>query len=434
MRVQPAVSAGQLWQHGCEGDVIAHARSNRSVIDSLNAAFDLLPRPEIRLGDRAVPTFLVAAIAGAVAGSCLLVATTAIAGSDVLVAFGLVPLVAIASILLALLRKRRAGIEEWVLLEHLALGLGVAGGALALVDEPLLPWLDRLFAAFCVMFCFGRLGCASAGCCYGHRSSLGIDGGPSHVAPGRRFPVQLLEALCWAVCALLSLLLIAAAAPGVAFATAALLYAASRFLLEGLRADDRPHLFGLSESRWLALLVAAGAIFALDRAGQASRAGLAIGGAGLGAAAILWIGARRWLVLPPATEAAMRTGLTDFGRLLAARGPDAGLHRAELDSAAVVASWMDTGHGFELYVSVSARGDRLLGPAEAELYLEIVGEGLGIRGETPSLVETGAGHFVTRFARDEVHLVDPAARPVVSVTPDADHLQRSYFAPRAGLD
>lgn len=409
---------------------MAHAHDHRNLIDSVNESLDRLPRAEIRIGDRQVPTFLVSAIAGLTFGSLLLLTSTALSDGDVLVAFGLVPIATCASIVLAVLRMRRAGIEQWVLLEHLAVGLAAISGTLALVGEPLLPWLDRVLAGYSVIFFFGRLGCAAAGCCYGHASSIGIDRGPGHVAPGRRFPVQLLEAVCWAACAALGVSLSAAARPGLAFGTTALLYSVVRFFIESLRADERPQFVGLTESRWLSLLFGSGAVFVLHRAGCLSPAGASIGAAGLVAAIALGLTGRAWIWLKPATDPLVLQELATFGRALAARGPDGGVHRTELAAVVLVASWLNTGKGFELYISISAANGDVLGYVEAELMLESIAQGLGIRGETPSVVEVGPGHYATRFARDEVHVVDTSRYR--ARTEDADQ-RRRYFNAHADI-
>lgn len=392
------------------------------MLDTLNAILDRLPGPEFRLGRRAVPSFLAAAIVGLATGSLWLVALTAACGGDVLVAFGLIPIGATASLALALVRKRRAGIERWVLLEHLAASLGAMTAALWVAGEPLLPWLDRIFAGTCMLYFFGRLGCACAGCCFGHRSSVGIDGGPGHVEPGRRFPVQLVEAACWLACAALSVVLLAVAAPGIAFGTAALVYAVARFFLEGLRADPRPRLLGLSESRWLALAMAAAAVLALQATHRVSSTGLWIGGAGAVATGLLWLTSRRWLRLPAEQDEPSRGELVAFAQMLASRGPDNTLHRVEIGGRVVVASWVDSAGSVELYVSVSAQGGVVLGPADATLVLEAVCEGLGIRDGTPGVVETGPGRYVARFAREVIELAPASPAPAVEppVAPGTD--------------
>lgn len=399
----------------------------RTIIELLNAAFDRTPPPAIRLGQRSVPMFLVTAISGLAFGALLIITLTALAGDDVLVAAGVVPIAATASVLLALVRKRGMGIERWVLLEHLAAGTAAVLGALSIAGEPLVPWLDRVFAGFSVVFCLGRVGCSAAGCCYGHRSSVGIDHGPSHLAPGRRFPVQLVEACCWAMCAALSVLLIAVGPAGLAFGTTALLCGAVRFFLEGLRADERPHVLGLSESRWLAIALAGSGVYVLHRSELVTPAGAWIGGAGGIAAAILWWTSRAWLWRQPEIGRSVVDRLVRFGGGLAARGPDRTVHRDTFGNATVVASWLNTASGFELYVSVSALGPAGFDRAQAQLVFEAVAEGLGIRGATPDVVETAPGQYVTRFARDEVHVVAVPGAPRV-VGSDERH---DYFSSQA---
>jgi hypothetical protein len=405
------------------------ADTGRSVIDVMNAWLDQRPGPELRLGSRAVPTFFVTALAGLASGTFVFVALVVVRGDDIVTALGLVPLMVAASIGFSMIRKRTSRVEHWVLLEHLLLALGVATLALSLAGEPTLPWLDRLFIAFGVLFAFGRVGCSAAGCCFGAPSTLGMFGAGEHAHGPRRFPVQVLDGLAWLAASGLGALSLASERPGLALATGSLAYAIARVFLEGLRADVRPELFGLSESRWLSLVLAGIATCVLVATGQLSHAGMVLGGAGAIVAVLLWRTRRRWFVAGEALTAEGRGALVELGRSLRSRSPDAVLARTELADFVVVSSWVAEAESWALYVSISARGAPTLGPVVASLGLEAVAEGLGADERAPELLETRPGLFATRFVRRELSFGRPrdGDRP----TPDRAHTEAS--APAAPI-
>jgi hypothetical protein len=113
--------------------------------------------------------------------------------------------------------------------------------------------------AVAVFLCAGRLGCAMAGCCHGHPSSVGIVYGESAVADGfpmelagiRLFPVQIIEAFVLLLIGMSGLAALPWTRPGEGLIWFLIAYAVLRFGLEGLRADPRPHLLGWSQSRWM---------------------------------------------------------------------------------------------------------------------------------------------------------------------------------------
>lgn len=127
---------------------------------------------------------------------------------------------------------------------------------------------DYFGVALPIGHAFGRLGCLAAGCCYGAHTDLpwGIPlaGDPS------RHPTQVYEALAnaaiaWVVArAGLARVRDGRWARGSAFLLYVALYAATRFVIEFLRADDRGGFWlELSPSQWMAaaaLLAAAGAV------------------------------------------------------------------------------------------------------------------------------------------------------------------------------
>jgi len=103
------------------------------------------------------------------------------------------------------------------------------------------------YAAFAFP-CFARLGCWSAGCCYGVL-----------LANGTRFPVQLFEA---GYCAMLLLAFLFIRPerrwPGIPLLPVNLItYSAGRFILEFFRGDASRGVWLLSTSQWIALTLIA---------------------------------------------------------------------------------------------------------------------------------------------------------------------------------
>lgn len=88
--------------------------------------------------------------------------------------------------------------------------------------------LDLLAFALAIAQAIGRIGCASAGCCYGRVG---------------RLRVQYVESA--------TLFVIAALTAVYGFAFYVLAYAVTRFTLEFFRYDRRRHFLGVSEAQWI---------------------------------------------------------------------------------------------------------------------------------------------------------------------------------------
>lgn len=128
---------------------------------------------------------------------------------------------------------------------------------------------DKFSDAFAVVIplfhAFGRVGCFFAGCCYGVKWKHGIEGRviSSEVTEQiRRFPVQLLEALCLLILfSLLLFLLLKGKFAGKLMAVYLSSYAVLRFCLEFLRGDEiRGHFLMLSTSQWISLATLLGVL------------------------------------------------------------------------------------------------------------------------------------------------------------------------------
>ncbi len=164
-------------------------------------------------------------------------------------------------------------------------GLVLAGiGCVLLLKRdrfPLWKACDLCAAAIAVGLGFGRIGCTLAGCCFGspHEGALSLIFPPYspaseaqaklgllHNKAGESLPVwptQPIEALlCFAIAGFLLFWLQSRKRyDGHVFVAFLALYAAARFLVEFLRADERGALFGLSTSQWISLGLAAFALW-----------------------------------------------------------------------------------------------------------------------------------------------------------------------------
>jgi Prolipoprotein diacylglyceryl transferase len=151
--------------------------------------------------------------------------------------------------------------------------LALAAGAVALVGQPVLASLDIAVPGLAIFLACGRVGCFIAGCCHGRPASWGVRYGRRHVSEGLApeyvgvplLPVAALEAAALAVLAIATTVVVLdAGMAGAALAAFLLAHAAVRFWLEFLRGDEgRPHLAGLSEAQWTALVLTSGLCLAM---------------------------------------------------------------------------------------------------------------------------------------------------------------------------
>ena len=132
------------------------------------------------------------------------------------------------ALLLAAMTKVLFGNESFTFLHYQIAAIA----AVALVHAPA---LNLLALALAIAQAFGRLGCASAGCCYGRDD----------------IPLQKIESSLLFVIAALLMWKIEHA-----FVFYLLAYAVTRFTLEFFRGDRRRHFAGLSEAQWICVVTA----------------------------------------------------------------------------------------------------------------------------------------------------------------------------------
>lgn len=122
----------------------------------------------------------------------------------------------------------------------------------------LLPWIH----------CFGRIGCFMAGCCYGkpyggHCSVIFPEGSlaPSGIP---LFPVQLIEAICLMVIAIVILVLVLKKDLYYSIEIYIISYSVVRFVLEYFRYDAaRGEFLCFSTSQWISILLFIGATISI---------------------------------------------------------------------------------------------------------------------------------------------------------------------------
>ncbi|GMU61158.1 MAG: hypothetical protein AMXMBFR34_29210 [Myxococcaceae bacterium] len=231
-------------------------------VERINAWFDALPRSTFSRLFMPAPAFRSLGVAGFYVAAVATFVTGLVDGRSPLVLAGLSATCALSFFAWALVRKLVTGRENLVLLEHVWFALACSVVFLEAMQEPLAGYLDAVAAGLCCFLAFGRAGCTVVGCCHGPPSSLGItyprslveDGFSAPLAGVRLFPTQLLELAGLVALGAVVALLTCLARDGAGVLVFLSGYAIMRFGLEGLRFDPRPHLLGLSQSRWMALV------------------------------------------------------------------------------------------------------------------------------------------------------------------------------------
>ncbi|NLO48852.1 MAG: prolipoprotein diacylglyceryl transferase [Clostridiales bacterium] len=125
----------------------------------------------------------------------------------------------------------------------------------------LLPMLDTVAPGIPIAHAFGRLGCLSAGCCYGcsYNGPLALTFPEGCAAPAGTalFPIQPFESVL-NIILFIALMLLGRRKrrDGLLFGSYLLFYSIIRFVLEFFRGDaERGILFGFSLSQWISLLL-----------------------------------------------------------------------------------------------------------------------------------------------------------------------------------
>lgn len=380
----------------------------------MNRSLDRIPRLTVDIGPRRLPVFRSLGIIGfqVAVGSMVLVAL--VAGLPLVTALGISAVAGLSFFAWGLLRRALTGRETLVLIEYVWVALGLVVAYLWASGGPIVAGLDAMAVALCWFLAFGRLGCATAGCCHGVLASVGLRYGPEHgLAPRltdrRLLPVQLIEATGLVAIGAVGLCLVATRGPaGRATVWFLVAYALLRFGCEALRGDERPVWRGVPVARAMCVVQAATGIVAAEAwlvPGPPGRAA-AVGGAALAAAVVAGAG------------------------LTAARGRDRLAAAAHLDEV------------WELIWSLAADTDvvsPIVATTSLGMHVAVSDEpdGLHVSLSHPELPTVGAGRALAPQRAVEqrgiTHVslpwpsVSPAPLPVVEATAD-----RSYFERASG--
>ena len=253
----------------------------------LNRWLDAVPRLTIDLGHRRLPLFRSLGVVGFQVALVVAVLASLLNGVPLVTALGLSAVAALSFFGWGLARRAVTGRETLVLIEYVWVALAAVAGFLWLSGGPIAAGLDVMAVGLCAFLAFGRIGCATAGCCHGVPADVGLAYGPEYGLPprltGRRLlPVQLVEAAGIALIGLVGLALVKGP-PGRTLVWFLVAYAVLRFGCESLRGDARPVVLGLEVARVLCV-VQIGIAVALAEAwltpGPADRA-LVVGAAAL---------------------------------------------------------------------------------------------------------------------------------------------------------
>jgi prolipoprotein diacylglyceryltransferase len=231
-------------------------------VTSINAFLDALPRPRLQRLGRDVPTYRALGVAGYYGALLLILAGGLLTGRSLLVLAILALVSGVSFFVYAHVRRWITGQERIVLLEHVWFALAASAAVLWILHEPVAAYLDIESVGICLFLAAGRAGCTLVGCCYGQPASIGIaygeaaalDGFPRDLVGVRLFPVQTVEMVGLLVIGTGGMFALRYAHPGTVVVWFLAAYAILRFGLEGIRFDPRPHLLGLSQARWMAMI------------------------------------------------------------------------------------------------------------------------------------------------------------------------------------
>lgn len=275
---------------------------------ALNRFLDSLPRTTFGRYVREVPAFRSCGVVGFYVAVIATMSAGLLTGGSLLVLATLSAVCALSFFGFAYLRMWISGQQNLVLLEHVWVALISCAVCLWLLDLPVLRYADDVAIGLSFFLAAGRIGCFLAGCCYGFPAGVGVvygrghatEGFPSYLVGVRLFPVQLTEAAALALIGVGGLALIRNTPPGTVLTWYLVTYSVLRFGLEGLRADERPHFAGLSQSRWMCIAEFGIALWLVEAAHPSSTSvfsvSLAVIGPVVGLAALrTWSRSRRLL-------------------------------------------------------------------------------------------------------------------------------------------
>ncbi len=309
---------------------------------------DRFPRPNIRLGKHLVPVYLLTGMLACWTGGLLTLTLGVVTGLPASLACSIVLLSIGGMLLWVWIRRRITGREAFIAIENLLAAM-LAVWLLDLVAGTGGRLTDLQVPGLAVFMVFGRIGCFLGGCCYGAPSDIGVCYRHGHHDPDvRRFPAQLVASAGWAVLAIASVGCVIWGPPLSSTSVVLVGYGPLRLANEFLRGDHRPRI-----GRWTTGALGAVCVWVI--------------GLLLDPTQTLWMPSLATAIVVGAVASSGWWLSIPAARLPLPWEPDvrgAGTVTTEWAGYVLAASR----DGEQLYLSVS-RGDRLLGPAEADLVL-----------------------------------------------------------------
>jgi hypothetical protein len=264
-------------------------------VRGVNAALDRLPRDHVWCSGRPVPAYRAAGVVGFHLAVAAIVLNALAAGRPLSVALGVALVCGLSFFAWALVRLWVTGTENLVLLEHVWFACAATAGYLALLGEPVRPWLDLVSIGLALFLACGRVGCTLVGCCHGFPAGIGIVYmRQTHPLRGvRLFPHPVVELAGLVALAAIGQGMLASTRPGTVCLMLGAGYAVLRFATEGLRGDRPASRLPVSSGRAMALVQLAAVVAADEVVRQngdsMGRLGwLAAGLVGAGVAAWRW--------------------------------------------------------------------------------------------------------------------------------------------------
>lgn len=230
-----------------------------------NVFLDKLVRPNIHILHRSRSSFQVCGYTGLILAVVQGVILAAYGGLSIRVLIGVIGVAILTFLGLAMATKIITGEEQIIYYHHVIAILIMSAVFLALIKQPVLPYLDIVILGIGTFQFCGRVGCLMVGCCHGRPHKWGVCYGKEHADAGfthyyvgiRLFPIQAVESL-WVLFIVIvgTIFVLAKYSPGEVLAWYVITYGMGRFIFEFARGDpERPYYRGFSEAQWISLIL-----------------------------------------------------------------------------------------------------------------------------------------------------------------------------------
>jgi hypothetical protein len=245
------------------------------VLSALNRRLDRVVRPWLPWRGRRLSIFKICGYTGLMLAVLLSMILVAGRGLPLWVMVVIILSAVLTFYGLAMVTKIIIREERLIYYHHEIAVILVAASVLAILGQPILPYLDATILGIGIFLVCGRVGCFMVGCCHGKPAGWGVCYRQEHARAGfdsylvgvRLLPIQLIESL-WVFMIVVagSVMVFVSQPPGSALAFYVVSYDLGRFTFEFVRGDHtRPYFAGFSEAQWISVglvLVVVGAEWA----------------------------------------------------------------------------------------------------------------------------------------------------------------------------